>query len=160
MGKIICLRHRQQASSIYILCLHRQSVSVTDSPCLWQTVCVCHIQSVSVTDSVCHIQYVLSQSVDDSHSKYLFVRERVCPSQAVCVCHRQSVSVPDSLFWTHPSVFVKDFCVWHKCLCLTQMFVSDTESFECQPVSLSYKRLDHYWPNFIREARLSGLSWF
>ena len=62
---------------------HGQSVSVTDSLCLPQTVCVCHRQSVSV-------------------------RESLCLSQTVCVCQRKSVW----LFYTwFLSKFVREIWV-------------------------------------------------
>ena len=51
---------RKSLSVTHILCLYRQSVSLTDSLFLSQTACVCHRQPVSVTE------------------KYVFVKDCLC----------------------------------------------------------------------------------
>ena len=69
-------------------------MSVTDSLCLSQTVCVRNIPYVSF--------YRQSVSVTD----------RLCLSQTVCVRHRQSASVTDTLLdhsWPGFSLFICDF---------------------------------------------------
>ena len=83
--------------------IYTQSVSVTDSLCLWQTVfvcqqtvCFCCIQSLYITESMW-----LSQSI-------FYVTNSLCLSQTVCVSHRQSVSLTDSLF------LAQTVCVCHR----------------------------------------------
>ena len=68
-----------------------QSVSVTDSLCVWETICVCERQSVSATDSMC-----LSQTIFVCHRQSLSVTDMLCLPQTVCFCHKQSMSIKDS----------------------------------------------------------------
>ena len=88
-------------------------MSVTDSVCLSQTVCVCHIHSVSLIDSlrlsqttcVCNRHSVSVTTIYFSHRQLLSVtdvfffsvRESMCLLQRVCVFPRQSVFVTNSL---------------------------------------------------------------
>ena len=88
-------------------------MSVTCSPCLTQTVCVCHRQSVSVTDCL-----YMAQRVGVRHRQSVSVTDSLCLPQTVCVCNRQSVSVTE-------------------CLCLSRRV------FACQSVSLLNTLLNH-----------------
>ena len=74
----------------------RLSISLTDSLCLSQPLCVCqkqtvcvyHRQSVSVTYGQC-----LSQIVCDGHRQFVSDTDWLCVSHTVCFCPKQFVSV-------------------------------------------------------------------
>ena len=98
------------------LCLWQTVCFWTDSMCLWQTVCVCERQSVSVTECLCP-----SYTVCFFHGQSLFVTDRLCLSQTVCVFHRLSVPVTDNFLLS------QTVCVCHRqyvyitdSLCLSQ----------------------------------------
>ena len=85
-------------------------MSVTDSLCLSQTVCIYHRLSLTVTDSLC-----MSQTVYVCHRQILSVIDSLCLSQTVFVYHIESVSVTDTLLihsWPDFILFFTWFSSW------------------------------------------------
>ena len=102
-------------------------MSVIDNLCQSHTVCFCHRQSMSVTDSWC---MYLSLTVCVFPTEFVFVTDSLCLSQIVCVCHRiffvsQSVSIsktPGNHPWPDFYLFIRDF---HQKLFVRFQFVRD-----------------------------------
>ena len=148
-SQAVCVCHRQTVSVTVSLRLS-QTVSVKFSLFLLQIGCVCHIkkifvshlQSVSVTDNlhlslvvcVCHIQS-MSHIVcvwQYLHRHSVSVTDSMCLSQTVCVCHKHPVSDTESLC-LHHTFSLKVLC-WHPDSIINE-FCSDMSmclEFVCQ----------------------------
>ena len=104
-----------------------QSVSVTDSLCPSQTVCVYHTKFLSVTECLC-----LSQRVCVCQQLSVSLTASLCLSQTVFICHRQSVYVTDSLFLSQTV-----------CFSVTDRLCVSQKVSVCQCLSLSVTLLDN-----------------